>query len=177
MDSEQNKAEMAAVDLSLSQLTNDLERLKQEQAGRSQFFNSELSTRIDSLASNVESRGSSMLEVIGKADQTYRSEIDTLKGEVKRLEAAKVGLTSELGNSKTNEGSMHQQIKDLQSKIVVLESIDESNKGTWFDNPQPAHNLELSSAVDIDRVNKALKRCMDVISMLQKRLSDLEAHK
>ena len=171
MESESNKKELKSIDLSLDSLNQDLEKLKKEYVGRSQLFNKEIQEKLEAYSKAVESRGLSMLDLINKSDTSYQSEIRSLKEEVKKLQHSLKSVDHQLDTSRTTEASLNSKINELLNKISVLESVEESNKGTWFDNPQQPHNLDLSTSVDIEKLTKILKKSVDTIASLEARLS------
>lgn len=170
MESESNQKALKTIDLSLDVLNWDLEKLKKEYIGRSQLFNKEIQEKLEAYSNTVESKGLSMLELIDKSDTSYQSEIRSLKNEVQKLQHSLKNLDHQLDNSRTTEVSLNSKIHELLNKISVLENVEESNKGTWFDNPQQAHNLDLSTSVDIEKINRILKKSVDTIAALEARL-------
>lgn len=152
------------LDMTLTKLSKDLDSLKSQYQASNNVIHNELTDKLTQYQSQLHARSESTLNLVGKNDQVYLVEIDQLKKELSSLVAEKQRLEQQLTSKKTNEEKMSYKLKEMQGKIEVFENVDE-NKGPWFDS-----NFDVSGAMDIDRITKALKKSVDLIAILQAKL-------
>lgn len=152
---------MNQMDVTLSRLTRDLERLRTQYRSGSNTIQDELADRITDYQAQLQMRAENTLNLVGKSDQVYLGEIEHLKKEVGSLLSEKDRLAKQLDKKKNNEEVLSVKLKEMQGKIEVFENVEES-KSQWFDG-----NPDLSGSLDIDRVTKALKKSVELIALLQ----------
>lgn len=157
------------MDVTLSRLTRDLDRLRTQYQSGTNVIKNELTERLSDYQSQLQVRADNTLNLVGKSDQVYLVEIDNLKKEISSLLTEKDKLSNQLLKRKTSEAAMSNKLKDLQGKIEVFENVDDT-KGQWFDN-----NFDLSGAMDIERITKALKKSMELIALLQAKIDNNRA--
>jgi len=167
-ESESNKKHLQLADLALNALSTDLANVKNEYISKSKIINQEITAKLQSLSQTVDRKTEEMLDIVGKSDQSYKTEIEHQKQEISKLVRTLDSQNKELTTAKASEAAMNQRQKEMQLKLDTMESAIDTNRGFFFDN-----NLDLSASMDIDRVTKALKKSLEMIAYLQNKIDSL----
>lgn len=158
------------MDQAISTLSKDLDRLRTQYQAGSKTIHDELTEKMSQYQASLEARAESTLNLVGKSGQLYLEEIENLKKEVTTLSDDKQQLSKQLDARKSSEDAMSAKIRKMQDKIEVFEQVEENRGGAWFDS-----GLDVTGAMDIDRITRSLKKAMEYIELLKKKIVDLEA--
>ena len=161
-DNEEKKQEWLALDLSLTSLTRELERLRSHHSAGNKTIQNEIVEKLNEFEQNLKAKAESTLDLVAKSDQVYLEEIAHLKDNIKGLLTDKLKLSDQLDVNKKIEKTLNMEMKLMKEKIDVFENVEDS-KGPWFD-------IEAGGPMDIERITKALKKSYHLISVLQSKL-------
>jgi len=169
-DFARTNADLESLSQFLAHYSNELANLKHEHFSRASTVDSLVNSRIDSLNSQIQKASSSLVEILGKDDRAYLSQITGLEGELDLFKKDKSQLESQLQASHQQAQQLSSQMSSLQDKLNIYKSLDDNLPLT--ENPL----LDVSSTMDLDRVTKVLSKSLSMIAALNQQISDLKAH-
>lgn len=168
-DYARTNSELESLSLFLAHFSNELSNMKHEQFSKASTVDSLISSRIESLNSQIQKASSSLIDILGKDDRAYLSQITGLEGELDHFKKDKSVLESRLTESHNQTQLMASQMASLQDKLNIYKSLDDHHP--LPDNPL----LDVGNTMDLDRVTKVLSKSLNMIAVLNSQISELKS--
>ena len=165
---EQGRSDIEKLKSTLTLFVKELNDLRIEQNSRKTTFENEVRMLIGSLSERVEDKSYSILNIVGKNDRNYISEINSLKSELKTVQNEKTGITNELYSSREHESSLSKKMNELEQKLSSLETI-EDNHNIWMDG-----NIDCTTSLEVERATKALMKSLETIDYLKQKIQSMQ---
>lgn len=169
---EARKHLLLQLEQTLSSITTDHERLKVQCAGKLNAIAAPALARIQQYSSSIDEKCVNFANVLGRTNEGFQKEVETLKDEMKSLVSMKEKLTNKLDEMKIKQDEREENLQRIQKKLDIMvgqesqpsAAVAAPGSTAWFDN-------ELGSNVELIRITRALQKALETIDGLRKQLA------
>lgn len=168
---ETRKRLLLQLEQTISCITSDHERLKQQCASKLSAIAAPALAKIEEYSASIDQKCINFANTLGRTSEGFQKEVEVLKDEMKNLVSAKEQLTNELDEMKLRQGEREEDFQRMQKKLDIMVGQEAQTStviaapaaSAWFDN-------DLSSNVELIRVTRALQKALETIDTLRKQL-------